>query len=265
LQKKFNGDFFAMHVSIEIVQPNLYPGAVADEIIASAREAIAANGTFSLALSGGGTPGAVYRALTNSSRSKEIEWDKVKLFIGDERWVPLNDKASNYHMVCETLLDNIEASHKQLFHVNTEVADRELAVREYADILSRELSGGKDGAEKAAPEIDLVLLGLGEDGHIASLFPHSAALHDKDSLVIATQNPDDGTLRVSLAPKVILAARRILFLVRGEAKSKVLRVLFEENETIDNLPAMMIAPISHRVTWYLDSAAAAGLPAKYRS
>jgi len=248
-----------MSIAIEIVQPNLYAGAVADEIIESAIEAINSYGSFSLALSGGTTPGAVYRSLSNSSRSSRVEWSKVKLFIGDERWVPLDDSTSNYHMVCETLIDAVKFPKERFFHVNTGLGDREKAAQVYAKVLAEELP-----IENGTPIIDLVLLGLGEDGHIASLFPGSSALHEKEKLVVVSENPEDGTERVSLSQRVILNARRVLFLVRGEGKAKVLRSVVDGKMSVDQLPAMMVVNQSKKVTWYVDSSAALNLPAEYR-
>jgi 6-phosphogluconolactonase len=248
-----------MSIAIEIVQPNLYAGAVADEIIESAIEAINSYGSFSLALSGGTTPGAVYRSLSNSSRSARVEWDKVKLFIGDERWVPLDDSASNYHMVCETLIDGVGFPRERFFHVDTAVSSREKAAEVYSKVLADQLP-----MEGGVPTIDLVLLGLGEDGHIASLFPGSKALHDKESFVVVTENPEDGTQRVSLSQRVILNARRVLFLVRGEAKAKILKTVVDKTMTVDQLPAMMVVNQAKMVTWYVDSGAAVNLPPEYR-
>jgi 6-phosphogluconolactonase len=249
-----------MALAIEIVQPNLYAGAVADEIIESANEFIGAQGFFSIALSGGTTPGAVYRSLSNSSRSSRVEWEKIKLFIGDERWVSLEDSMSNYHMVCETLVDAVNFPKDRFFHVDTSVSDPAKAAENYSATLLKELPN-----ENGTPIVDLVLLGLGEDGHIASLFPGSnEVLEEREKLVVCTKNPEDSSLRVSLAPRVILNARRVLFLVRGESKAKILKSVVNGTQDVQQLPAMMVVNEAKMVTWYVDSAAATNLPPEYR-
>jgi 6-phosphogluconolactonase len=247
-----------MSISIEVVQPGLYPGAVADEIIECAQDAIDTRGEFAVALSGGRTPGAVYRALTNSSRSGLIEWSKVKLFIGDERWVPTDDPASNANMVRETLLDDVKADIQNFHFVDTSLGTIEEAVKKYAETLQRELP-----IEDGVPVLDLALLGLGTDGHIASLFPGSAEVADRESLVVGTINPADNGRRVSLAPRVLLAAKKVLFIVRGESKRKILKRVFENVGDAMEIPALMIQrEAGDKVTWYLDSAAAIDLPSE---
>lgn len=245
-----------MSISIEVVQPGLYAGAVADEIIECAQDAIQTRGEFAVALSGGRTPGAVYRALTNSSRSDLIEWDKVKLFIGDERWVPTDDPASNANMVRETLLGDVKVDIQNFHFVDTSLGSIEDAVKTYTDTLLRELP-----IEDGVPVLDLALLGLGTDGHIASLFPGSAEVADRESLVVSTSNPVDNSKRVSLAPRVLLAAKKVLFIVRGDGKRKILKRVFENVGDGVDVPALMIQrEAGDKVTWYIDSAAAVDLP-----
>jgi 6-phosphogluconolactonase len=162
-------------------------------------------------------------------------------------------------MVCETLIDSVGFPKGRFFHLDTTLASREKAAEVYSRTLTEQLP-----MEGGAPVIDLVLLGLGEDGHIASLFPGSTALHDKESLVVVTENPEDGTQRVSLSQRVILNARRVLFLVRGEAKAKILKTVVDGTMTVDQLPAMMVVNQAKKVTWYVDSGAAVNLPPEYR-
>ena len=255
-----------MTFSVEVVETSFFPGAVADEIVACAREFIPSQGSFSMALSGGSTPGGVYRQLTSTSRGSAIEWDKVKLFIGDERWVPIDNVNSNYRMVQETLLSSEEMAKAKCFHVDTSLSSAEDGARAYSDTLVKELPVN----DKGVPVIDLVLLGLGTDGHIASLFPESPLLADRSSFAVASVNPSDESVRVSLAPAIILAARRIVFLVKGAGKANILKQVIEQyreatQEAIDKLPALLTSEVSDRVAWYVDSAAAAKLPASLRS
>jgi 6-phosphogluconolactonase len=246
-------------ISLDVVESAMFAGAVADEIIASARDVLANGETFSIALCGGRSPGATYRSLTTTQRASTLDWNQVKVFIGDERWVPPNDIASNMRMVKETLLQHVAIPEKNVFPMDTTLANPEECAKNYTEILKRELPE-VDGT----PQLDLLLLGLGEDGHIASLFPKSGAIEDRENLVVATYNPVDSTDRVSVAPRIILNAKRILFIVKGESKSDILLKFLASRSTSIEIPAMLTHAVKDRLLVYVDSAAAQKLPRELR-
>jgi 6-phosphogluconolactonase len=247
-----------MVFSIEIVEPALYAAAVADEIITSAKESISQNASFSLGLSGGSTPGGIYRLLTITPRANQVEWEKVKFFVGDERYVPLNNTQSNYRMFKETLLNSVDVGKATCFYINTELGDVKKSVADYSDKLSKNLASVNN-----VPSLDLLLLGLGEDGHIASLFPKSPELENLNSLVVHTINPNDKSERISLGVTTIQAAKRVVFLVKGSSKSDILKKTFEAKATSAELPALLLKEQANKVTFYVDSAAAAKLPRSF--
>lgn len=235
--------------NIEIIEPRNFGGDVADELVSLIGESVAERGVCRIALSGGTTPGAVYRALGHPPRVSEVPWEKVVLFWGDERYVPHTDKQSNVHMVQETMLAGLPVS-PQVHPIPTDLPDPEDAARSYEELLKREF-GGKD------PEFDLVLLGLGDDGHTASLFPHSPLVQEKsDRLAAVAVNPKDGVTRITLMPRVLRAGRRILFLVSGAAKADMTYRVCKGVGDVDDYPALLFRDLADSVTWYLDSGAA---------
>ena len=242
-----------MSLPVERVEPQFFAGAVADEIIATIEDK--SEGHFSIALAGGRTPGVVYRALTTSPRLDSVPWERLKIFIGDERWVEPDSPHSNFNMVKETCLNHIVKTQPQSFPVNLQASTAEDAAKEYAATLTKELSHNEAGI----PIFDLVLLGLGSDGHIASIFPKTPAVVGGGAHVIVTVNPEDESTRISLSREVLLAAKRVLFMVRGEGKSVVLKKVWDGSESEDAIPAMMFKQ-RESVAWYVDSAAALKIP-----
>ncbi len=247
-----------MEMSIEIVEERLFDGAVADEIVASINDAVSDRGRCSLSLAGGSTPGSIYRVLAKPPRVTEVNWNKVALYWGDERWVPHDHVQSNYKMVHETLLLQLANNMPNVCAVNTAAASVEDGATAYAAML--ENNEKKDG--KGNPVLDVVLLGIGEDGHTASIFPGSEIIQDfkagkvAAAPVIPAKNPHDGTIRVSFSPETILAARRIIFIVKGEAKAGIMKRVIEGSADEVNLPSQMYRAAQGRVTFFLDTGAA---------
>lgn len=234
---------------IEIVEPVLFAGVVADEIISTIEEAISERGSCSISLAGGSTPGAIYRMLAKPPRVENVDWSKVKLFWGDERWVSPDDVQSNFKMVHETLLSQLGSRQPQIFAVNTSLDTPLQAAKQYAEVIQKELP--------TEPRFDLMLLGIGEDGHTASLFPGAQVLRDKNpALCVATEHPEEKKPRISLSPRAILSSRRILFLVKGEAKADMVQRIIEGNEPVETLPACIYREAQDHVYFFLDSAAA---------
>ena len=241
-----------MQTKIEIIEPRLFAGSVADEIIASINEAVSERGSCSLVLSGGSTPAAVYRAMACPPRVEEADWGKLKVFWGDERWVPHSDNQSNFKMAQETLLSQLNEAKPQVFAVDTSLASAEKGAAAYSDTIK------KAGLTQSAgyPVFDLVLLGMGEDGHTASIFPHSSVLSKPGQICAAVTHPSDGSVRITLTPDALFAARKILFIVSGNSKAETLRRVLNAQGDLETLPARLYERVADKVTWFLDSAAA---------
>lgn len=220
--------------------------AAAHAVASSAASAVAARKRFLLALSGGSTPKAVYSLL--GADPAIVPWDKTEIFFGDERCVPSDHADSNYRMVRETLIGRIPQA--TVHRVETELGPDEAAAR--YDTALREAGDG------GIPRFDLILLGMGADGHTASLFPGTSALAENRRLAVANFVPQLGADRVTFTFPVINAAQRVLFLASGADKSAMLAEVLAGPRS--RYPAQNVYP--HGVLeWYVDRAAAAALAA----
>ena len=226
--------------------------AAAGRFITAARDAIASHGQFIVALSGGSTPRDTYLRLATEALASSVMWSRVQVLWVDERCVPPHDVESNYRMARETLLDRVPIPAANVHRIHGE-DDPPTAAGVYEATLRALLR------TPAGARIDLVLLGLGEDGHTASLFPGSAAVHEQTSWVLAARAPAAPVWRITLTPAVINAAAEVLFLVAGGAKAGILRRVLEGPRRPQELPAQAIAPSNGRVRWCVDAAAAADL------
>ena len=236
--------------------------ALADEaarrFAAVAATAIAARGQFIVALSGGSTPKALYARLATLPFSGSIDWSRVIVIWGDERCVPPDNAASNYRMARETLLDHVPVQATHVRRIRGEYTPAGAAANYNA--MLHDLLDAEDALPVGhTPAIDLVLLGLGEDGHTASLFPGEVRVHSATEWACAATAPTIPADRVTLTPTIINAAANVLFLVSGNAKATMLRRVIEGPRIPNELPAQLIAPISGRACWLVDAAAATGL------
>ena len=232
-------------------------GAVAREaakrFAAAASRAVEASTHFRVALSGGRTPLAAYRLLGQDGTFRDsVHWPSVDFFWGDERFVGPDDPQSNYRSAQEALLGPLEIDPARIHPVPTEAVDASAAATAYEQLLGRAF-----GTQRPqVPRFDLVLLGLGADGHTASLFP--GALPDfGERLVVASRRPDDGSARVTLTPTVLSAAREVLFLVTGAEKAEALEGTLRAKEPDPTFPASLVRPAGGMITWLADRAAAA--------
>lgn len=223
--------------------------AGAREFCLRATEALAARGRFCVALSGGNTPRAVYSLLAEEHR--DLAWDKIFIFFGDERHVPPAHPDSNYRMASEALLSRVAVPERNIFRVRAELA-AEAAADDY-DRRLREFFGIESGAW---PRLDLVLLGIGEDGHTASLFPGSAALQEQSRLAVANWVEKFQSYRITFTLPVLNHAAEDLFLISGESKSQVLREIFGPEPRREVYPAQMVRPQNGRLLWIADKDAA---------
>ena len=210
---------------------------------------------FTVALAGGETPRYLYSLLASSQYAPQVPWERVHVFWGDERHVPPDDPASNYRMAYDALLSRVPIPPENVHRIRAELPDAHEAARTYED----ELRGFCGLQPSELPRFDLVLLGMGADGHTASLFPHTDALHDREHLVAAPWVEKLNTYRLTLTPRVLNNAATVVFLVSGEGKAATLHAVLEGPLQPDLLPAQLIAPTNGTLLWLVDQAAAARL------
>jgi 6-phosphogluconolactonase len=231
--------------------------AAAGIFTAAARAAAARGDLFSVALAGGSTPRDLYLLLADEGEPfrAEVPWEAVRVFWGDERHVPPDHPDSNYRMARETLLDRVPISVDDVHRIHGEEPDASVAAAEYAGTLAAVFHLAPR-APAAAPRFDLILLGLGPEGHTASLFPGSPALHDAAHLVAAPWVEKLAAHRITLTPRAINAAARIVFLVAGNDKAPAVREVLAGDAPPDLYPARAIQPAAGEPVWLLDAAAA---------
>ncbi len=223
--------------------------AAAERFAGLAEAAIAEQGRFCVALAGGSTPAGLYRRLAASPWRERLDWSRVEVFFGDERSVPPDHADSNYRMARETLLDHVPVPPGQIHRMIAETEERNARARDYADTLRDRLPTDDD-----TPRFDLVLLGVGDDGHTASLFPGTPILDVRERLVAPVFVDRLATWRMSLTFPVLDAARHILFLAAGEAKAPVLERVFGAADGAP-LPVQRLRPRG-QCEWFVDRAAA---------
>lgn len=222
----------------------------AEEIAHFAGEAICSHGEFMLCLTGGSTPASTYELLATRFHHS-VDWSEVQFFWGDERCVPPGDQASNFAMANRTMLSKLDLQARQIHRMRGEDPP-EIAARHYEDELRRAFAIGSG----ELPSFDLLLLGLGENRHIASLFPGNPALHENDRIAVAVEVEAQQRRRITLTPPVINNAERVMFLVSGPAKAEAVRDVLEGSRDPDRIPAQIVAPERGEVLWMLDKAAA---------
>ena len=231
----------------------------AECFVAVAAAAIRTSGRFVLALSGGMTPRALYARLASEAYASRVNWPRAQVFWGDERCVPADDPASNARMAREALLERVPVPSENVHPVRGEADPVEAGAAYEAEL--RASFGTPVGAptHAAGARFDLVLLGLGEDGHTASLFPGMPAVRETGRWAMAEYIPALSMWRVTLTPVVINAAAETVFLVSGRAKASILQRVLEEPRDQHCLPAQAIAPTAGRLRWFVDADAAANL------
>jgi 6-phosphogluconolactonase len=242
---------------IKVLSDSLkFTRAAGEYFVAQAQEAIVQHGHFSVALSGGETPANLYALLSSDAYAARVEWDKVYIFWGDERCVPPNHKDSNYGVAHQALLQHVPIPTENIFRMEGEIQPKDAAANYEARL--REFFGTWGNQ----PRFDLVLLGLGPDGHTASLFPYSEALNVENDWVVAQFVESVRMWRITLTAAAINAAETILFLVTGSGKAERAREILEGPHDPERLPAQMIQPVDGEIIWLLDAEAAALLDQK---
>jgi 6-phosphogluconolactonase len=220
-------------------------------------EAVAGRGRARIAISGGSTPKATFKLLADAAEPwrQHMPWDKLDLYWVDERCVPPDDPESNYRMTREALLDHVPLGPGQIHRMEGEL-EPEAAAARYESMLRDTFR--LEGAE--SPRFDLIALGMGPDGHTASLFPHTAAIHEMSRLVTANHVPQKDTWRITLTWPVIDRASSVFFLIAGADKAEILHEVLTGPHDPERLPSQLIWPSSGILTLFLDKAAAALLP-----
>ncbi|HYX49295.1 MAG TPA: 6-phosphogluconolactonase [Ktedonobacteraceae bacterium] len=227
----------------------------AEYILRIAKEAINLHGRFTIALTGGTTPGEAYRLLASEPMQRQIDWQRVHVFWGDERCVPHTDPESNYYLAQEALFNKVTIPMSQIHPMPANKPDRDAASQAYT--VEMQQAFGTNGI----PNFDLIHLGMGPEGHTASLFPHQASLHEKHKLVIPVSVPKPPPDRLTFTPPLLNAARNVLFLVTGSEKASALHAVLEGEYQPDEYPAQIVRPTNGEVVWMLDRAAAQNLQA----
>ena len=225
--------------------------AVAQRWAELSKQAIAKHGAFHAALSGGSTPRMLYERLAMPDLVNRIDWSKTYLYFGDERSVPLDNADSNYRMAKESLLDHINISTSQVFPMQAAAEDIHACANDYASILKGHLPTSEQGGVR----FDLILLGIGDDGHTASLFPDTEILNQHEKLVDAVYVKKLNTWRMSLTLPVINDAQNIIVLVSGGGKADILHQVLDEPPRSRPFPIQLIEPHG-TMEWYVDAAAA---------
>jgi 6-phosphogluconolactonase len=225
----------------------------AEYIMRIAKESIDLQGRFTIALTGGTTPGEAYSLLGSEPIRSQIDWQLVHIFWGDERCVPHNNPESNFYLAQEVLLDKIAIPKSQIHPMPADQPDRDAASQAYTIEMQRTFGTNE------IPNFDLIHLGMGPEGHTASLFPHQASLHEKHRLVMPVSVPKPPPDRLTFTPPLLNAARNVLFLVIGSEKADALRAVLEGEYQPDVYPAQIVRPTNGEVVWMVERAVAQNL------
>jgi len=232
----------------------------AERFVEIAAESIEKSGQFTVALAGGSTPKALYQLLAAEPFKNQIEWGKVFFFLGDERFVPEDDPESNFRMLKENLFEPLHISQANIFRWNAGKKSPEETAKEYEIAMSWIFI--EDEEERTRPVFDLILLGMGGDGHTASLFPYTKALSETNRFAVANPVEKLQTTRLTLTFPVINYARNIMFLVSGAEKAETVRAVLEGDFQPDKFPSQNVKPENGDLYWLLDEKAAALLKQK---
>ncbi len=226
----------------------------AREFVRLSRDAVKLKGHFTVALSGGTTPEGLYELLADQADTfrNNIPWGGIHFFFGDERHVGPDHPASNFHMAQTSLLSKVPVLESNLHRIEAENPDPDRAARNYEEVLKKifQLKSGE------MPRFDLVLLGMGADGHTASLFPNTSVLRERERLVAAVRVAKLGYCRITLTPPVLCSAACVIILVSGEEKAETLLSVLQGDFLPDRYPVQIIRPDEGRLLWIVDSQAA---------
>lgn len=243
------------HEILVVANPDELSLRAADEFVRQAREAVQAKGFFTVVLSGGSTPRGLYTVLASDEYRERVPWSKVYLFWGDERCVSPEHLDSNYRISRELLLDKVPIPNENIHRMPAEQEDHVHAAMEYEQTI-RAFFHPEPGE---LPRFDLIVLGMGEDGHTASLFPWTSVLGERDRFVSANYVGKLGVYRLTLTAQLINQAAEVMFLISGESKASVLRDVLEGEYQPQRFPSQLIRPVNGRLLFIVDRMAASML------
>ena len=228
--------------------PDTLLPALAEFVVSRAKTSIEKEGRFNFVLSGGSSPKKLYELLASDTYRDKIDWTNVYFFFGDERYVPSDHKDSNFLMAKTTLFDPLKIDASHIFSVDTKLSPAEAAAS-YEKLIRQHFAGES--------RFDVVLLGLGDNSHTASLFPHTAVLQEKKALVKEAFVKEVNMYRITFTAPLINLAHSIAFLVYGKAKAEAVRHIMKDPLNIEEYPAQLVNPVNGELHWFLDEAAAA--------
>jgi 6-phosphogluconolactonase len=238
---------------------------MAEWMVDHIHETLQTQDRFTIALSGGSTPKKLHLLLASDEFKNKIDWKKLHVFWGDERYVPFNDERNNAKMAFDTLLDHVPVPKSQIHIMRTDI-DADKSANEYENILKEYFPAAESYTLQAASDLtshvshfttfDLVLLGLGDNAHTLSLFPHEEVIHEKDHWVRAVFVKEVNMMRITLTTPVVNLSNRIAFLVSGQDKADAVSHILSDNYDPDLYPAQVIKPANGELYWFLDEAAA---------
>lgn len=226
--------------------------AAADAFVRAGRRAIEARGKFRVALSGGSTPKRLHGLLTRSPYREQVAWERVEFYFGDERAVAPEHLDSNYRMARESLFNPLEIDASRVHRMHAERRDLDAAARAYEALIAEDF-GVAVGSPP--PRFDLIMLGMGTDGHTASLFPNTRALRERDRWVVNNDVPQLSASRMTLSYPLINRAERVVFLISGRDKAEALARVLEGPEDLSNYPAQGVRPDPGSLLLLIDRAA----------
>jgi len=233
--------------------------AAAEKFIEIAHGRTANGGQFTVVLSGGSTPRQLFQLLAAPPYRDKVDWEKVEFFWGDERTVPPDHPDSNFHMANEALLQRLQVAPKQIHRMQAEREDQEAAARDYQTEIAHVFGVPELGEP---PSFDLILLGLGPDGHTASLFPHTEAVMERHRWIARNYVPKLNANRITMTAPILNRGKFILFLVAGPDKAEALHGVLDGPKDPDRLPAQLIQPTGGILIWMTDEAAISRLDSK---
>ncbi len=223
--------------------------AGAELFVKTAQEAVNKNGRFTVALTGGNSPVELYKLLAQSPYKEQMPWQNTFVFWGDERWVPLSDEKSNAKMAFDTFLDKVPIPKSQIYPMWEDNMEPEAFALKYEQLLQEHF-------KHESPQFDLIHLGMGDDGHTASLFPGTDVLHEKTRWVQAYYLEPQSMYRITLTAPLINQAKLINFLTFGSSKAPALHEVLQGDKNPEKYPSQLINPEDGEVLWFIDEQAA---------
>ena len=221
--------------------------ALADFFIATVNAAIRKKDECSVVLSGGNSPKKLYQLLASDEYKNEVDWSKISFFFGDERYVPFDNEDNNGLMAKQTLFEPLNIDESKIFYIGTSLSPEHDAAN-YTDAIFTYFG-------ERQPKFDLILLGLGDNSHTASLFPHTDVLYEETAIVRPVFLKEQNVYRITMTAPLINEAHKIAFLVYGKLKAEAVHHVIKDEKNIELYPAQLIQPLDGTVNWFMDTAA----------